>query len=46
VCADEFGCESLPQYIGTTALYDAKTKQFALDSIAPFYRKYWSDGFG
>ena len=46
VCMHEFGNESAPREIGTTAVYDSKTKQFTLDSISPFYRKFWCDGFG
>ena len=42
----EFGSETNVAKIGTTAFFDPKTKQFTLDSIAPFSRKYWYDGFG
>lgn len=46
VALDEFGCESLPREIGTTAILDLKTKQFILDCIVPYHRKYWVDGLG
>jgi len=46
VCINEFGYDSMPQYAGTTSLYDAKARQFSLYTIDPFYRKYWCDGLG
>ena len=46
VCMQEFGSETSVGKIDTTAFFNPKAKQFTLDSIAPFSRKYWCAGFG